>query len=116
MPSLYCSYPACLLRQLRIRACACNTPRVYTQRYRLLYNQVGYDTRARERAAALKEAKFQRQRTAADKKLQQAITREEKARETIEKKARKEIERTAAREKLAREKAARQAKKEIKKA
>jgi membrane protein involved in colicin uptake len=73
-------------------------------------------TRARERAAALKEAELQRQRTAADKKLQQAIAREEKAREAIEKKARKEAERTAAREELAREKAARQAEKEAKKA
>jgi hypothetical protein len=72
-------------------------------------------TRARERAAALEEAELQRQRTAADKKLQQAIAREEKAREAIEKKARKEVERTAAREELAREKAARQAEKKVKK-
>jgi hypothetical protein len=48
--------------------------------------------------------------------LQQAIAREEKTREAIEKKARKEVERTAAREELAREKAARQAEKEAKKA
>jgi hypothetical protein len=48
--------------------------------------------------------------------LQQAIAREEKAREAVEKKARKEAERTAAREELAREKAARQAEKEAKKA
>jgi hypothetical protein len=34
--------------------------------------------RARERAAALEEAELQRQRTAADKKLQQAIAREKK--------------------------------------
>ena len=47
--------------------------------------------------------------------MQQAIAREEKARETIEKKVRKEAERTAAREELAREKAARQAEKEVKK-
>jgi hypothetical protein len=47
--------------------------------------------------------------------LQQAIAREEKAREAVEKKARKEIKRTAAREELAREKVARQAEKEIKK-
>jgi hypothetical protein len=73
-------------------------------------------TRARERAAALKKAKLQRQRTAADKKLQQAIAREEKAREVIEKKAKKEAKRTAAREKLAREKTARQAEKKAKKA
>jgi hypothetical protein len=48
--------------------------------------------------------------------LQQAIAREEKAREAVEKKVKKEIERTAAREELAREKAARQAEKEVKKA
>ena len=48
--------------------------------------------------------------------MQQAIAREEKAREAIEKKVRKEAERTAAREELAREKAARQAEKEVKKA
>ena len=47
--------------------------------------------------------------------MQQAIAREEKAREAIEKKVRKEAERTAAREELAREKAARQVKKEVKK-
>jgi hypothetical protein len=39
----YCSYPACLLRQLRTRAYDCSTPRVYTQKYRLLYNQIGCD-------------------------------------------------------------------------
>jgi hypothetical protein len=50
------------------------------------------------------------------KKLLQAITREEKARETVEKRARKEAERTATREELAREKAARQAEKEAKRA
>ena len=48
--------------------------------------------------------------------MQQAIAREEKAREAIEKKARKEAKRMAAREELAHEKAARQAKKEVKKA
>jgi hypothetical protein len=42
--SLYCSYPAYLLRQLRIHACDCSIPRVYTQRCRQLHNQVGYDT------------------------------------------------------------------------
>jgi hypothetical protein len=73
-------------------------------------------TRARERAAALEETEHQRQRTAANKKLQQAIARKEKARKAIEKKARKKAKRTAAREELAREKAARQAKKEAKKA
>jgi hypothetical protein len=46
--------------------------------------------------------------------MQQAITREEKVRETTERKGRKEIERIAAREKNAREKIAKQAEKEIK--
>jgi hypothetical protein len=48
--------------------------------------------------------------------LQQAIAREEKARETIEKKVEKKAKRTVAREELAREKAARQAEKKAKKA
>ena len=48
--------------------------------------------------------------------MQQAIAREEKAREAIKKKVRKKAERTAAREELAREKAARQAEKKAKKA
>jgi replication initiation and membrane attachment protein DnaB len=48
--------------------------------------------------------------------LQQAIAREEKTREAIEKKVKKTIKRAAAREELAREKAARQAEKEVKKA
>ena len=47
--------------------------------------------------------------------MQQAITREEKTREAIEKKARKAIKRATAREELAREKAARQAEKKVKK-
>jgi hypothetical protein len=72
--------------------------------------------RARERAAALKKAEFQQKRITADKKLQQTIAREEKAREAAEKKTRKEIERTAAREEAAREKAAKTAEKEAKKA
>jgi hypothetical protein len=71
--------------------------------------------RARERAAALKKAESQRKRTAADRKMQQAIAREKKAREAAEKKARKEAERTAAREEAAREKAAKTAEKEAKK-
>jgi hypothetical protein len=62
--------------------------------------------RARKRAAALKEAESQQKRTAADKKMQQAIAREEKAREITERKARKEIEHITAREEAAREKAA----------
>jgi hypothetical protein len=71
--------------------------------------------RARERAAALKEIETQQKRTATDRKMQQAITREKKARETAEKKARKETERIAAREKAAREKAAKTAEREAKK-
>jgi hypothetical protein len=72
--------------------------------------------RARERAAALEETEAQQKRTAADRKMQQAIAREKKTREAAEKKARKEIERIAAREKAAREKAAKTAKREAKKA
>jgi hypothetical protein len=73
-------------------------------------------TRARERAAALEEIEFQQKRTTADKKLQQAIAREKKARKAAEKKAKKETKRTAAREEAAREKAAKTAEKETKKA
>jgi hypothetical protein len=67
--------------------------------------------RAREYAAALEKAEAQQKRTAADRKIQQAIAREEKARESADKKARKETERIAAREK-----AAKTAEKEVKKA
>jgi hypothetical protein len=62
--------------------------------------------RARERVAALKETEAQQKRTAANRKMQQAIAREKKAREAAEKKDRKEIERIAAREEVAREKIA----------
>jgi hypothetical protein len=72
--------------------------------------------RAREYAAVLKEAESQRKRIAADRKMQQTIVREKKAREAAEKKARKEVERTTAREEAAREKAVKTAEKEIKKA
>jgi hypothetical protein len=71
--------------------------------------------RARERAAVLKKTESQRKRTAADRKMQQAIAREKKAREAAEKKIRKKAERTAAREEAAREKAAKTAEKETKK-
>ena len=47
--------------------------------------------------------------------MQQAIAREKKTREIIEKKVKNVIERAVAREELAREKAARQAEKEVKK-
>jgi hypothetical protein len=55
-------------------------------------------------------------RIAANRKMQQAIAREEKAREAAEKKARREIERIAAREKAAREKIIKAAEREAKKA
>jgi hypothetical protein len=72
--------------------------------------------RARERAAALEKTETQQKRTTADRKIQQAIAREEKAREAAEKKARKETERITAREKAAREKTAKAAEREAKKA
>jgi hypothetical protein len=62
--------------------------------------------RARDRAALLEEAESQQKLTAADRKMQQTIAREEKVREAAERKARKEIEHIAAREEAAREKAA----------
>jgi hypothetical protein len=71
--------------------------------------------RARERTAAVKETESQQKCTAADRKMQQIIAREEKTREAVEKKARKEAERTAARVEAAREKAAKTAEKEAKK-
>jgi hypothetical protein len=64
----------------------------------------------------LKEVERQRQRTAAGKKPQLAITRDEEARETIKKRLGKQLNVRPAREELAREKAARQAEKEAKKA
>jgi hypothetical protein len=62
--------------------------------------------RARERATALEEAESQQKRTAANRKMQRVITREEKAREAAERKVRKKIERIVAREEAAREKIA----------
>jgi hypothetical protein len=82
----------------------------------ILFLNTGKIARARERAAALKEAELQQKRTTANKKLQQAITREEKVRKAAEKKAKKETERIAAREKAAREKTAKTAEREAKKA
>jgi hypothetical protein len=61
-------------------------------------------------------AEFQQKRIIIDKKLQQAIAREEKVRETAEKKIRKEAEYIVAREEAAREKAAKTAEKKAKKA
>ncbi len=72
--------------------------------------------RLRSRAAAQEETEIHQKRTAEDKKLQAAITREGKARETAEKKARKKIERADAREEIVQEKVTRAAEKEIKKA
>jgi hypothetical protein len=71
--------------------------------------------RARERATAVEKAELQQKRIIADKKLQQAIAREEKIRKTIKKKIRKEAERIVAREEAAREKIVKTAEKEIKK-
>ena len=65
---------------------------------------------------ALKEVERQRQRTAAGKKPQLAITRDEEAREALKKRLGKQLNVRPAREELAREKAARQAEKEAKKA
>jgi hypothetical protein len=44
MSSSYYSYSAYLLRQLRPVLAIYSISRVYTQEYRPLYNQVGYDT------------------------------------------------------------------------
>jgi hypothetical protein len=85
------------------------------QKNRILFFNSAKIVRARERAAALEETELQQKRTTADKKLQKAITREEKAREAAEKKARKEIEYTAAREEAAREKLQKRPKKRLKK-
>jgi hypothetical protein len=71
--------------------------------------------RAREHTAALEKIEFQQKRITADKKLQQTIAGEEKAREAAERKIRKKAERTAAREEVAREKTVNAAEKEIKK-
>jgi membrane protein involved in colicin uptake len=71
--------------------------------------------RARERAHEREAAEIQQKHTAADKKLQAAIAREDKAREKAEKKAEKDAARVAARAETAREKAARTAEREAKK-
>jgi hypothetical protein len=47
--------------------------------------------RARKRATALKEAETQQKRIVINRKMQQTIAREEKARKTAEKKARKKL-------------------------
>jgi hypothetical protein len=60
----------------------------------------------------LEETEYRRKRQIEDKKLQAAIAREEKAKETAERKLRRELERIATREQLAKEKAERQAEKE----
>jgi hypothetical protein len=86
------------------------------QKGQTLFFSLAKMVRARERVTALEETELQQKRTAADKKLQQAIAREEKAREAVKRKVRKEIKRTAAREKVAREKAVKASEKETKKA
>jgi hypothetical protein len=62
----------------------------------------------------LKEVERQRQRTAAGKKPQLTITRDEEAREAIKKRLGMQLNVRPAREELAREKATRQTEKEIK--
>jgi hypothetical protein len=72
---------------------------------RLFFNSARI-IRAREHAAALKKIQTQQKRTSADKKMQQTIAREKKARKAAERKIKKETEYITAREKAAREKAA----------
>jgi hypothetical protein len=72
--------------------------------------------RCRDRAESEKQAEQQRKQIASDKKLQRAITRDEKAREAEEKRIARDLARQAAREELAYEKAERQATREAKKA
>jgi DDE superfamily endonuclease len=72
--------------------------------------------RIREREESEKQAEQQRKQIASDKKLQRAITRDEKAREAVEKRIARDLARQTAREELAREKAERQAIREAKKA
>ena len=67
--------------------------------------------RLRERMVVAQEAQAQRQRSMADKKLQVAIEREEKALEKAKKKEERELKRKNAREQLVREKAERATKK-----
>ena len=71
--------------------------------------------RLRERMVVAQEAQAQRQRSMADKKLQVAIEREEKALEKAKKKEERELKRKNAREQLVREKAERATKKEAQK-
>jgi hypothetical protein len=72
--------------------------------------------RVRARDAEQKQAEQQRQQIISDKKLQNAITRDEKARQAEEKRITRDLMRQAAREELAREKAERRAIREAKKA
>jgi hypothetical protein len=72
--------------------------------------------RVRERNAEQKQAEQQRQQMISDKRLQSAITRDEKARQAEEKRIARDLMRQAAREELAREKAERQAFRQAKKA
>ena len=72
--------------------------------------------RVRARVTDEKQAEQQRKQTISDKKLQRAITRDEKARELNEKRIARDLARQVAREELAREKAERQATREAIKA
>jgi hypothetical protein len=65
--------------------------------------------RVRQRNADEAQAEQQRKQSQSDKKLQAAITRDEKAREAEEKKIARRLARQAAREEVAREKAEKQA-------
>jgi hypothetical protein len=72
--------------------------------------------RVRARDAEQKQAEQQRQQIRSDKKLQNAIARDEKARQAEEKRIARDLMRQAAREELAQEKAERQAIREARKA
>jgi len=73
-------------------------------------------TRCRDRVESEKQAEQQRKQIVSDKKLQRAITRDEKAREAEEKRIARDLARQAAREELTYEKAERQAIREARKA
>ena len=73
-------------------------------------------TRIRERIALAEDAQRQHQLTRQDRKLQIAISKAEKARETEQRKQQRQLARQEAREQLAREKAERQAVREAQRA
>jgi hypothetical protein len=82
----------------------------------ILFFSLAKIIRAREYATALEEIEIQQKRITVDRKMQQAITREEKTRKAAEKKIKKEIKRIAGRKKAAREKVIKTAEREAKKA